>query len=297
MPPVYRVCYVCGAGFPDLPGRNAHMAAEHAGYRIEWVERDPVVVDPEGSRRPIGKAEQQRLRRGAKSAQAPKAPARSSTRPKRARSIESIAAGGPSDGNVPASDDGPAAIGPRPSVIQPTVRITPEQRMSSVREDLAETFTVDMLATIVLDLSKMVSEFDGAGEDGYLSRIQSVQVASLLYDSTLDMIVSRFRGDVGKFKMALAVVVMIAAKGRVHAKAIAAKVTPRRRTAPVSVTPEAPAEPVVVAPAPPVAREDAITAPVAPVVTGDAIAELRERQRASRAGVVAESRRQVGGDA
>ncbi len=64
--PSSRLCYVCGRTFPDLAARLAHLGTDHAGYRIAWEGRDPVVVDPEGSRRLVGKAEQARMRRAGK---------------------------------------------------------------------------------------------------------------------------------------------------------------------------------------------------------------------------------------
>ncbi len=112
-------------------------------------------------------------------------------------------------------------------MVQPTVRLMPEYRAESMRETVAEAFTLDMLATIIRDMSIVLSEADGAGEEGHLSRIQAVQLANLLYDVTVDTIVARFRGNVGRFKMALAAVLIVAGKGRVHARAIGAKINHR----------------------------------------------------------------------
>ncbi len=217
--PSSRLCYVCGRTFSDLAARLAHLGTEHAGYRIAWEGRDPVVVDPEGSRRIVGKAEQARMRRAGKAAPA------TTRKPRTPRTIESLVA--TPDGDAPAEPADDAPTGRRPSVVQPTVRLTPEYRAESMRETVAEAFSVDMLATILRDMSIALSEADGAGEEGHLSRIQAVQLANLLYDVTVDMIVSRFRGNVGRFKMALAAILILASKGRVHARAISAKVQHR----------------------------------------------------------------------
>lgn len=226
--PSSRLCYVCGRTFPDLAARLAHLAADHPGYRIAWKGRDPLVVDPEGGERLVTKAEAARMRRAGKATATPKPPT-VRTR-KAARTIESLApAATIPDDDAPAPDDGPMTpAGRRPFVSQPTVRITPEYRRENMRDTVAEAFTLDMLATILRDLSIVVSEADGAGEEGHLSKIQAVQLANLLYDVTVDVIVSRFAGNVGRFKMALAAVLILASKGRIHARAIGAKMTRAR---------------------------------------------------------------------
>lgn len=267
--PTTRICYVCGATFPDVVARLAHLAAEHPGYRIEWEGRNPAVVDPEGVRRVLSKAEQARMRRAGN--RPPAKPA------KPARTIESLtppaddadATPSPSveDGAVP-----PAGRRKRSTVEQPYVRITPEYRAADMRATVSEAFTLDMLATILRDMSIAISEADGAGEEGYLSRIQAVQLANLLYDVTLDLIADRFKGNVGRFKMALAAILILASKGRVHARAIGARLTRARaeRGAARHV-------------AETVAAQEAPAVPVDPYVldaAGDPIGALRVRQAA-----------------
>lgn len=274
--PTFRVCHVCGTAYPDVASRSAHVAADHPGYRIEWEGRDPVVIDPEGNRRKLGKAEQARMRRAATAK--PKTP-RAAT----PRTIESLSP--PADGTAPTvpADDlesgtpaGQAEPTPRrkrATVEQPYVRITPEYRAADMRATVAEAFTLDMLATILRDLSIALSEADGAGEDGYLSRIQAVQLANLLYDVTVDVIVNRFSGNVGRFKMALAAVLILASKGRIHGRAIGGRLTraraergAARHVAETIAAQEVPTEP----PADPYVLDAA----------GDPIAALRVRQAA-----------------
>jgi hypothetical protein len=251
------------------------MSADHAGYRIEWVGRDPVVVDPEGSKRPIGKAEQARMRRARIRAEAiVTAPKVGRVR----RTIESITGEAPEP--IPTAEPTP---GGRPSVVQPSIRVTPEYRRESMRETVAEAFTLDMLATILRDLSIGISEADGAGEEGYLSRIQAVQLANLLYDVTVDVIVRRFEGNVGRFKMALAAILILVTKGRVHARAIAGKVERRNAESGGKRT----AERIIAE-----AEADRI---IAEIEGDDPIAILAARQRATIAAEAATSRRMAGG--
>ena len=119
----------------------------------------------------------------------------------------------------------------RPVVNAPTIHITPEARAQSVSDAVRDALPLPLLADLIRTLSIAVSEADGAGEAGYLSPIQSTQVAVLLYDSTVDLVVTRFRGDVTRFKAGLAVVVILASKGGVHARAIRERVRERQARA------------------------------------------------------------------
>jgi hypothetical protein len=117
---------------------------------------------------------------------------------------------------------------PGPSVAPTVLRITPEQRTHSTREAVAEAFTAEVLADMLVSLSRAVSELDGAGEAGVLSKVQAAQVAVLLHDAAVDLIIDRFRGDVTRFKASLAVVLILLAKGTVHARAIRDRIAERR---------------------------------------------------------------------
>jgi hypothetical protein len=101
-------------------------------------------------------------------------------------------------------------------------------RTEGVREAIRDALPMSTLADLLHAVSVAVSEADGAGEAGYLSPIQCTQVAFLLYDSTIDLVVSRFDGNVGRFKAAMAVTLILVSKGTIHARAIGAKVSARR---------------------------------------------------------------------
>lgn len=131
----------------------------------------------------------------------------------------------------PVSGDGPAGPAPspsRPTVAAPSIRISPEQRQLSVNDAIRDALPVATLADILVALSRSISDMDGAGEAGVLSPIQATQIAVLLYDSTIDLVVTRFNGDVTRFKAGLAVVLVLLSKGTIHARAIRAKVAERR---------------------------------------------------------------------
>jgi hypothetical protein len=124
------------------------------------------------------------------------------------------------DGAEEAPDPAPRPAPSRPVINAPSITISPESRALSVSEAVRDALPLPLLADLIRTLSVAVSEADGAGEAGYLSTIQSTQVAVLLYDSTVDLVVTRFKGDVSRFKAGLAVVVILASKGSVHGRAI-----------------------------------------------------------------------------
>ena len=134
----------------------------------------------------------------------------------------------PLPADLPATDPAPRPAPSRPTVNAPTIHITPEARAQSVSDAVRDALPLPLLADLIRTLSIAVSEADGAGEAGYLSPIQSTQVAVLLYDSTVDLVVTRFKGDVTRFKAGLAVVVILASKGGVHARAIRDRVRERQ---------------------------------------------------------------------
>lgn len=144
-----------------------------------------------------------------------------SVKPPRRRGIRIESMAGPSD----PSPDGPAlgSTGPErtgPTVAPTVVRITPEARAESTREAVASALTPEVLADLVVSLSRALSEIDGAGEAGVLSRVQGAQIAVLLHDATVDLVIVRFKGDVTRFKASMAILLIVLAKGAVHARAI-----------------------------------------------------------------------------
>jgi hypothetical protein len=116
-------------------------------------------------------------------------------------------------------------------------------RTEGVRDAIRDALPMATLADLLHAVSVAVSEADGAGEAGYLSPIQCTQVAFLLYDSTIDLVVSRFDGNVGRFKAAMAVTLILVSKGTIHARAIGIKLDARRRAAPQRVPLPAPETP------------------------------------------------------
>jgi hypothetical protein len=88
-------------------------------------------------------------------------------------------------------------------------------------------FTREFLAETLRYGSRVASDWDGAGEAGVFSAAESVQIASLLYDPTIGLIINQFGGRVDRFKMFLAGVIILAGRGRVHLAAINARTRAR----------------------------------------------------------------------
>lgn len=136
----------------------------------------------------------------------------------------------------PVSGDGPAGPAPSPrasraTVAAPSIRISPEQRSASVADAVRDALPIATVADLLIGLSRAISDLDGAGEAGVLSPIQATQVASLLYDSTVDLVISRFGGDVTRFKAGLAITIILISKGKIHAQAVGARIAERRAIA------------------------------------------------------------------
>jgi hypothetical protein len=292
-----KVCYVCGAAVPDRDARIAHMAGVHPGTRVTWRGYVPVVIEPGGAERIVDKAAVKRMHRAAAAVAAGRPVGKRG--PGRKVRIEDFGGGpSPAAGAIlggPESTSGPGVDGPPPSapggptrIVQPPVHPTLTAVQGSVRDAVRDGLDVQMLATIIRDFSVNLSEADGAGEAGHLSLTQSMTIAKLAYDSVVDVIVDRFGGNVGRFKMALAVLVLLLSKGSVHARAIGAKVQARRvgKLAPVAPPPAVDDEDHADEYAAPIPDDEpAESIPVAQNghATPDMIAELAERQARFRA--------------
>ena len=85
-----------------------------------------------------------------------------------------------------------------------------------------------ILADLIRQLSEVISEMDGAGPDGMFSPIQARQLAMLLHDATVDLVVARCAGNVSRFKLGMAAAIIVIGKGRVHAAAIGRTIASRR---------------------------------------------------------------------
>jgi hypothetical protein len=221
------VCYVCGIGLPSRDARRAHYAAEHPKHRVTWRGRNPLVIDPDGTEREIDKTTEARMRRVAIRAALAKGSRRIEdlTGAAAAATSSGSGIGSTSTGREAADPAAPPPPGPRSGVTvrQAPIRPTGAATAAPTREAVREALEVGLLADIIRDFSIALSEADGAGEAGHLSHIQARQVATLAYDATVDFIVDRFGGNVTRFKLALACLIILAAKGRVHIRAIAAK--------------------------------------------------------------------------
>lgn len=224
---VYR-CKVCGAELVGFGAFGSHMQAHRAAEREARGEPAAPVSRRAGVSKPPNPASRPRVR----------------VRP--ARHIEDIGLSRsgtplpaerdaldvpPSRSDDAGASDPTGAAPARPSVSQPTIRISPEQRAASVNESIRDALPLAMLADLLRSLSVAISEADGAGPAGYLSEIQATQVASLLYDATIDLVVQRFNGNVTRFKAGMAVVIIVIAKGRVHGAAIRDRLAERRQAA------------------------------------------------------------------
>lgn len=223
-------CRTCGATFPTFSDMGRH-AAEHraAGNRGSIPPVAGVSRETPGPRR---------IEDVSGPASAPPG------------EVPPASDGSPSLPGDPAGPDSPQPTGgrlrpSRPQLSQPAIRISPEQRTESVRDSIRDALPMQTLADLLHAISVAISEADGAGPAGYLSPIQCTQVAVLLYDSTVDLVASRFDGNVSRFKAGMAVVLILTSKGTVHARAIRQKLDERRAVRPLPVPLPAPEAPIV----------------------------------------------------
>ena len=222
------ICWICGLALADPVTRRAHYAAEHPGYRVTWRNRDPLIIAPDGVERVVGRTEGARMRRHAEAIARGAKPGATGRPRVKVESFGPPAEPGPSlagdaspGSAAPGSASGPTRVNQAP--VHPTVAAV----QGSVKDAVRDAFDITMLAGLIRDFSVTLSDADGAGEAGHLSATQSMMVARLMYDSTVDFVVDRFGGNVGRFKMALAVMVVVLSKGSVHARAIALRVNER----------------------------------------------------------------------
>ena len=220
------------------------MAADHAGTTLTWAGRVATITAPDGATRTLTMRDFRTLRGSA---------------------------GGPApvtegEHPTPEPDAGPPAEPRTPKVGHPSERpasdpVNRSISTQSVRDALSE----QMLAKLIRDLSRAISEWDGAGERGVFSAIESAEIAGLLYDQTIDLVVRRFAGDVNRFKAAIAMLIILAGKGRIHAAAIAERNRRSRAGLPpvavLPVQPEGAPEPEPVSEPEPTAAGERIILP------------------------------------
>lgn len=293
-----KICYLCTQEFASAELRKAHYATAHPGYKVGWVKSPEAkgfgvltVTAPDGTTRAIPSTEMLRIKRQ-NEAKRSGIPLRGPGRPPvRVESFGPPAEPAAPSAPNPGESDAPAGSASGPTRInQPPIRPTVSAVQGNVRESIRDSLDLTMLADLIRDFSVTLSEADGAGEAGKFSASQSMMLAKLMYDSTVDLIVDRFGGNVGRFKMGLAALVILLTKGSVHARAIGAKVNAQGfavRAPKLAVPPLPPdyadayrepievnSEPVVDLDGPPaLAGQDA-------PVGSDIIAELAAKQRA-----------------
>ena len=219
------LCPVCLAHFPTPKARTEHMHADHDGTTMTWRGRVATITASDGSTRELSMRDFRTLRAGGS--------AGDSMTPPPAEQQEAP---------VPPTESPAEPRTPRVGRPAERPKADPVNRAIS-RQNVEDAMTRATLAELFRSLSRAISEWDGAGERGVFSATEAATIADLLYDQTIDVVVRRFAGDVSRFKAVLAVCIIAAGKGRIHAAAIAER--QRRIRAglpPAPVLPVQPAE-------------------------------------------------------
>ena len=280
-----RLCLICGQVLGSDAERRDHLSAEHPGQKVAWRNKLPYVVGPDGTETRIGPAALKRMRGNARRVTGGRAAARGRTVVHRPAPTPSPAAPVMVEQPLPDDPEAPAYfVQAQPFHITAAAGIVPPAGESPTapapdpaaiaavsRESIKLALGVPTLAGMIRNLSIVVSDWDGAGERGYLSQIESSQIAMLVQDPAIAAVQRYFGGDVGRFKLALAAGILLLGKGRIHAQAIIAK---RRAAELAAQAPEPEASYAATQPAEPVAAP-------APEASGepDPIAALAARQR------------------
>lgn len=224
------LCPVCLARFPSPKVRTAHLHDEHDGTTLTWAGRLATITAPDGTTRTLSMRDFRTLRAGGSGEASP--PATPGT----------VADASPDSQSAESGDPSPEPRTPRVGKPAERPKADPINRAIS-RQSVEDALTRATLAELIRSLSRAISEWDGAGERGVFSATEAATIADLLYDQTIDVVVRRFAGDVSRFKAVLAVCIIAAGKGRIHAAAIAER--QRRIRAglpPAPVLPVQPAE-------------------------------------------------------
>ena len=250
-----KICHYCWTEFPtaDL---ETHQAAAHPGmtrrWRMEGKTRALTIIDADGNETELSGNDVSSQYRRIRAYRKTGAPS-----PARAPSV------------APDDDAGGAVDSPASSIRDndPTSRLGSVHRIrqmspptSLVSRGVVEAaFTREFLASNIQECSRILSEWDGACIQGTFSATEAAQIATLLYDPTVSVIIDRFGGKVDRFKMMLAAAIILGGRGRYHVRAIGAKAKERtdaaraRKATPIE-TPEreamtAPVETATIEPA------------------------------------------------
>lgn len=219
-----RLCLICGDVLGSDAERREHIEREHPGVRVAWRAKLPWIVAADGTETKVGASALKRMRANARKAAG--LPRRA--RPKRvvAAPVEPVAPaievpteeGAPPyfvQAQPPRFGLGGEPVGPAPTDAIPT----PEPGRLS-REQLRIELGQPFLAEIIRNLSVVVSDWDGAGAAGQFSHTEAAQLAMLLHEPTIEAVDRYFGGNVNRFRLGLAAVVILLGKGRVHYRAI-----------------------------------------------------------------------------
>lgn len=238
------LCLICGQVFSGTVERTRHQAAEHPGQRVAWHAKLPYIVGADGTETKIRPSAVKRMRLAARAAAGLESPGRARpAKPERK---------GPAQGATP-KPAGPDQEPPAPSVQVP-LPDSPEAPPYFVQEQpphfsfgapvgpaptgptgepLAPTgpgraqlrleLNQGLLAEMIRNLSIVASDWDGAGPAGHFSHTEAAQLAMLLHEPTLDLVDRYFAGNVNRFRLGMAAVVIFLGKGRIHFRAIQAR--------------------------------------------------------------------------
>jgi hypothetical protein len=212
------ICHFCWTQFPTPEALTEHIAARHEGYRKRWQlvgkSRHLTITAPDGT---VTVMRANDLRKQYDRLKLERSRALPASRPADAEpDVE------------PDAEPGPAVDGLGSSVRDNRLPLHRIAQMAPPRELVTRgaveaAFTREFLAEMLREGSRVLAEWDGAGAPGVFSATESVQIASLIYDPTISLIIDRFGGKVDRFKMMLAGVIILAGKGRVHIAAISSK--------------------------------------------------------------------------
>lgn len=285
-----RLCLICGQVFTSDAERRSHIESDHPGQHVEWRDRVPFIVEGTTETR-IGPSALKRMRRNARSVTGGHAAVRGRAVVRSPAAVTTPEPVAPMvETPLPDDPDAPpyftqvqpphiTALGETipPAETQPTTASADDATAAAVaasaaisRDAIKLVLDQQTLAGMIRNLSVVISDWDGAGPAGHLSAIEAGQLAMLVQDPAVTVVQRYFGGNVDRFKLALALGILILGKGRVHARAIAAK-----RAKPVGPDALPESDPAYLATQP-----DTPTEVPAPSGAPDPIADLAARQRA-----------------
>lgn len=288
-----RLCLICGQVFGSDAERRDHIEREHPGQRVEWRDKRPYVVTEGGTATRIGSAALRRMRGNARKVTGGTAAAKGRAVLHRAAPRQAptpapeptvmVETPLPDDPDAPAYFtqaqpfhllQGGATLPPPDAPADGPTPTVPDPSALASREAIRLVLDQGTLAGMIRNLSVVISEWDGAGERGHLSAIEAGQLAMLLHDPAISIVQRYFGGNVDRFKLALALGILLLGKGRIHLTAVSDRLRERRAASSGELAPEA-ASYAATQPDQPVA------VPVAPAEPEplDPVAELARRQR------------------